>query len=229
MKTILILIAFIIIGNTTFSQAIDNVHTLHDQYTLEKSRLNALDPERYSRIEGSPYLSEEFVKGEVIINDSIRYEQIPLRYNIFSDKMEYIDAQERVLEVNTAINRFAFDFSGHNFKLIQYNDGKGTKRGMLELLVDGETRLYRKYNVVIIGGTPAKGYQTAKPTRFNRTNDQFLIATEGKIPVLVTNKRNLIKKLEGVNPQIDQYLKNNKVRMSLEQSIIDIVEFANKD
>jgi hypothetical protein len=227
MKNILILIAFLIVGHSAFSQAIDNVHTLHDQYTFEKSRLNALDPDRYTRIAGSPYLSEEFVKGEVIINDSIRYQEIPLRYNIFSDKMEYIDAQERVLEVNTSINRFTFQLDGRNFKLIQYNDGKGIKRGMLELMVDGETQLYRKYNVAIIGGTPAKGYQVAKPTQFNRTGDQYFIATEGRIPVLVTTRRDLIKRLEGVNPRIDQYLKNNRVRMNSEQSIIDVVEFAN--
>jgi hypothetical protein len=227
MKTLFILIAFLIIGHSSFSQAIDNVHTLHDQYTLEKSRLNALDPGRYSQIAGSPYLSEEFVKGEVIINDSIHYEEIPLRYNIFSDRMEYIDAQERVLEVNTAMHRFVFNLDDRIFRLLQYNDGTGIKRGMLEVMVDGETRLYRKYNMAIVGGTLPTGYQGAKPTRFNKTKDQFFIATGGRIPVLITKRKDLIKNLEAVNPRIDQYLKTNQVRLSSEQSLIDIVEYTN--
>jgi hypothetical protein len=227
MKTFLNLMAILILGTNAISQEINNLNTLHDQYTFEKSKANALGTDRYSMIAGSPYLSEEFKTGEVIINDSVRYKEIPLRYNIFTDRMEYTDAQERVLEVNTSINRFTFLYDDHLFKLVQFNDGTQIKKGLLELIVDGKTRLYRKYIIEIKAGSPPKGYQAATPAKFIRKKDQFLLATDDNIPILISRRKDLIRKLEEVNPEIHQYLKENRVRIGSEQSLIKLIRFSN--
>ena len=42
-----------------------------------------------SDIEGSPYLNEEFEIGEVLYGEKYKLNQIPLRYNIYNDDIEY--------------------------------------------------------------------------------------------------------------------------------------------
>ena len=52
-----------------------------------------------SDIEGSPYLNEEFEIGDVIYGNEYKLNQIPLRYNIYNDDIEY--------KVENAIMAFA--------------------------------------------------------------------------------------------------------------------------
>ncbi len=230
MRTLIISVLLLITGSLAVSQTIviNNVQTLFDQFALERNREDALGINRYEKIDGSPFLFDEFFKGEVVINDTIRFENIPLRYNIFTDRIEFLDANNRVLEVNTANHRFSFSFKNRTFKIVQYNYLNRIQKGLLELLVEGNTRLYRKYIVEVKIGSPPMGYQAATRDRFIRKNNEFIIAAGDNVPILVTSRRKLVKQLQAENPAVSQYLKNNRVNLNSAQSMIDLVEFVNK-
>ncbi|MFO7655540.1 MAG: hypothetical protein R6W78_00570 [Bacteroidales bacterium] len=229
MKPILIIIFVNAIFQASFSQAytITNLSTLHDHYTFERSKVNATDQSRYNMIDGSPYLVERFIDGEVIINDSFLIEKVPLRYNTYTDKMEYLDDQKSVLEVNTSGQKFTFKFDNRHFNIVEYINRNDKEHGFLELLVDGEIRLYRKYSVKFEEATKAMGYQNSKSNRFVRQNDIFLVAIKGAAPVAVYSKKELLLKLQQVNPDIELYLKKHELKMSSEKSVIELIEYCN--
>lgn len=178
-------------------------------------------------IDGSPYLVERFIEGEVIINDSFLIVNVPLRYNTYTDKMEYLDGQKRVLEVNTSGQKFTFKFDYRHFNIVEYINRSDKEHGFLELLVDGEIQLYRKYSVKLEEATKATGYQNSKPNRFVRQNDIFLVAIKDAAPVAVYGKKDLLLKLKQVNPDIELYLKSRELRIRSEKSVIELIEYCN--
>jgi hypothetical protein len=230
MKQLLTLVALFMVVIGAHSQSIrtNDVNMMIDQFRRERSSGSVIDQSKYTGISGSPYMVDEFAEGEVFINDSIRFEKVSLRYNIFTDKMEFLDAQKRVLEIDYSAGKFSFLINNNKFDVLSYTENGNSKQGHLELLVDGDIRLYRKYNVQFEEATKPMGFQDPLPKRFVRENDTFLVAISNEIPEAIYKRRDLLTKLNQDSPEIEQYLKNNRLRMS-EQSLIDLITYYNNN
>lgn len=213
----------------THSQSflIEDLNSLHDLYTFEKTRKDFIDPDQYTRFKGSPFLSEDFVEGEVVINDTINFEKVPMRYNIFTGFIEYLDAREKILAVNMRGREFTFNFGNHYFKLKNYKKRKSNERGLLELVVDGKIKLYREYNVEFKGKVNPIGYKDAQPNRFIRKDDVYLLSIDNNTPEAFFTKKELIRKLEAEKLDINEYLNHNKLKVRSEESLISIIEYSN--
>ena len=231
MKKILLLTLICVCSHVAFSQAhtIRDLNSLYDQYIFEKSKNRNLDASRYAGIAGSPFLNEEFINGQVIINDTIQIINVPLRYNIYTDKIEFTDAEGTVLEANTTGKNFVFLISDHQFLIRRYQNQGKTEFGFLELLVDGNIKLYKKYTVEFQEAVRAMGYQDPRPNKFVRHNDTFLIAIGDEIPEAVIRRRDLLTQLRQSGHYIDQYLKNNSLRMSAEETIVSLIRYCNQN
>lgn len=215
---------------TGFSQAfsISDLSSLSDQYTFEKSRNMTSDGTTYSNIDGSPFLNDEFIPGEVVINDTVHIEKVPLRLNIYSHKMEFLDAQKQVLEIDLAQKGYQFNYGGLNFTQIDYVDDGNKVRGVLQLLADGNFRLYKKYLIKFEPATQAIGYQDAKPDRFVRLNDEYLLAVGENAPETFKATKNVFEKLKELKPGIEQYVKKEKIKVKSEKGLIELIRYCNQ-
>ncbi len=229
MRLIFILISCIAFCYTGFSQAyiISDIGSLSDQFNFEKSRANVLNGPNYSNIEGSPYLSEEFIPGEVILNDSIRFEKIPLRYNIYSDKIEFRNDRKQILEIDASNQAYRFNFGNLCFTSSDYSYNGHNERGILELLADGKIRLYKKYLIDFKPATKAIGFKDAEPDKFVRLDDDYLIATGQGNPEPFRNTKELLGKLKQIKPDIEQYAKDQKLKLKSEKGLIQLIQFCN--
>jgi hypothetical protein len=100
-------------------------------------------------IDGHPYLeSRNLEKGMLTIN-GIRYKDVPLSYNIFTDELITFQPvhKQKILIRSDKINSFEMDLmEKHRFVLISENSGYSHHRnGIYELLEAGEARLLRKH------------------------------------------------------------------------------------
>ncbi|ASB50932.1 hypothetical protein [Alkalitalea saponilacus] len=210
------------------SSIIGDLNRLIDQHKLENRRARAIADDRYSQIDGSPYLNEDFKTGVVVINDTLIFEDIPMRYNIFSDRIEYKNDQDQVLELDTRrINKYDFKIDDLHLSLKEYTDGDLVLFGLLEVLEKGEVTLYRKYHVEMQEATPPKGFQEARPNRFVRRNDKNLISIGDDLPMMINNRRDFNGIIELIDADLDSYLRNNKVRFRSEDSILELVSYIN--
>ena len=225
MRFLLIIFIFICWWQLGFSQVIpvDDLNTFLDQYNYEKKR----ELEEYNRIEGTPYLNEEFVKGTVIINDSVQLEDVPLRYDIYRDRIQFMHNEEIILEIDISKN-ITFDFGDHLFVIQDYLEDKEKKRGVLELLLDGQVRLYKKYDVVFKPATKAIGFKDPEPDRFERKDDKYLIAIEDGLPEIVRRKNDVFQILKSCKPDIEEYAKNNKLKPKPGKGLTQLVEYCNE-
>ena len=87
-----------------FPQAftIADLSSFSDLLSFEKNKSGAFYNNGYRDFDGTPYLNDNFIPGEVIINNSIRIEDVPLRYNIFSNRIEFRNKQKQVFEIDNS-------------------------------------------------------------------------------------------------------------------------------
>jgi hypothetical protein len=225
----ILLLAFVLMMNyPVFAQSfvIEDINTLSDHLTYKNSRDYA---SIYDNIDGTPYLKDEFVKGEVIINDSIRIEHVPLRYNIMNDKIEFRDNNEQVLEIALSEQTYQFSFDEHVFVHRTYLINGEKNEGILEELVDGHIKLFKKYSAEFKQATKAIGFQDAEPDRIERKNEIFLIAADDAIPSEIeAKKKKVFAALKPFQPDIEQYAKKEKLKPRSEEDLIQLIHYCNQ-
>lgn len=228
MKAFLLFTFVIGFFHVSFSQIVSryDLNAFSESFRMEKNRNKTVDP-AYRGIEGSPYLNEEFTAGEVTLDDSIHFAKVPLRYNIYTDQMESLN-KGVVVELELANRAYTFQFGGSIFTGLHYVAGDRENYGILELIVDGSARLYKKLQIILKPATKASGYSKAEPDRFVRLNDEYLIAIGEEQPELFRNASGLIEKLEGHKTGIQQYAKSQKLKMRSEKGLIQLVQYYNE-
>lgn len=217
-------------SSVAFSQTftITDLSSLSDLMSFEKNKSKDFNNPSYANIEGTAYLNEEFVRGDVFINDTILIEEVPLRYNIYSDQMEFVSAQEQVLVIDDAHKKFEFNLGGELFSIENYIDRGNTEHGVLQLVVDGDFRLYKRYQVDFKPATKTIGFQEAQPNRFTRQDDQYLLAVGEQTPETVRNHKDLLEKLKVHKPAIENYAKEQKLKLKKEEGLIQLIQYCNE-
>jgi len=207
------------------SQTTIDLDNLSDKISYEESKTNTLDG---IYVKGTPYLNKEFTPGEVVIDDSITYHNIPLRYNIYTDKIQFLNAQKQIRVLDNSQQTYRFEFGNHTFTIRDYLGDQGkVKHGVLEVLANGHIQLYKKYQVDFEQATKAIGYKDAEPNRFVRQDDEFLIAVGKAVPQKIRPNKKLLKKLARVKPNVEQYAKSHKLKPKSEQDLIQLIQYCN--
>jgi hypothetical protein len=180
----------------------------------------------YENIEGSPFLNETFVAGE-IITSNLKFVDIPMRYNIFSDQIEfkqnnssYILAPEaRIKQVH--IGDHVFVAEEHQVK------GK-LKLGFLTLLDSGKEVLMAKKIVNYNPKTePTALDPLSHPAKFTRSQDVYFYKI-GNTPVnQISSLKDLIKNLPGKQEEVTEFAKKEKISIKKEDELLKLVRFYN--
>lgn len=205
-----------------------DLKSFSDQFRYEQIRANTEKNANYNFIKGSPFLNKEFIEGEVTMNDSIKFQAVPLRYNIHSDKMEFMTENNLILEVDNTTASYIFKVGDKTFINKPYQQNNQKKTGILQLLVDGKFKLYKKYTVDFEAAIEAKAFQESEPDRFERKKDQYFLSLPNKTPELITRKKELILVLEPEKPDIKKFIKDERIKIRSEEDLIELIQFCNK-
>ena len=168
------------------------------------------------------------MSGEVVVNDSLRFKNIPMRYNMYSDKMEFKNENQQTLEMDNTRLGWQFYLGNKKMANLQYLVKGKNVSGVLEWMVEGRIRLYKKYSVEFKPATKAAGYQDPEPDRFCRLDDHYLIAIDGALPDFCRSSKEVVEKLRSVKPDIDRYVKEQKLKLKTDEGLIMLVEYCNQ-
>ncbi len=228
MRTIVVFIIILFLGSPGAAQTtiITNISELSNEYTHERSQNNFM---RDAKFEGSPFLNDQFIPGEIVANDTLLFRDVPLRYNIYTDRFEFLNEDEQVLEIGIMDNSFRYRLLNQHFLTLNYSDRGKETRGLLELLVDGNVRLYKQYIVHFKEATAPAGYQEAQPNRFIRQKEEYLLALANEMPETIKNPKDLVERLKAIDPGIEKYRKDQELNLRSEQDLIRIIQYCNKE
>ena len=228
MRLLFIFIFIIAVEAAGISQStiMRSITDLSDQYNTVNYDRNLMMGD--ANVEGSPYLAEGFIKGEVVLADSISYYDIPLRYNIYNDRIEFQTKEEQVLEIDIRSQSCSAEFGPHHFISADYIERGKEKFGFLELLEEGHISLYKKYIVTFKEATETKGFQDAQPNRFVRQSDEYLLAIDQGMPETFRSKA-LLEILMPLCPDIETYKKSEKLKLRQEEDLIRLISYCNNE
>jgi hypothetical protein len=178
-------------------------------------------------IEGSPYLNDEFVEGSIYTVQKIQYAQVPLRYNIYNDNLEFKTPANVVqaLADPGIVERAVF---GETHMINSpYMQANKTKKSFFIILEEGKVSLYAKPEVVYKPPTEAAAYKEPEPPKFIKKEDGYYLRVGTDEAQPIANKKNLVAAFPDNQDKIESYISKNKIKTNNPENLIDLVKFYN--
>jgi hypothetical protein len=224
--TAIVIYLLIILTNSLSAQ--NMLNGLMDEYQFTKMRDGTYS--RYnlkmSEIQGTPYLNQEFSPGKIVTKKGAIYTDIPLRYNAYSDDLEFRkDNDTYNIEPKTIVKRA--EFGGVIFACMQYDLNDKTQNGLFEILTEGKATLLVRYSVRFSDKEEAKGYSDPKPARFEEAQKNHFISIDGAPAKLITNKKRLLELFGTQKGEMESYISKNKIAVKGDDNLTKIVAYYN--
>ncbi|MBR9846715.1 MAG: hypothetical protein GYB35_11720 [Algicola sp.] len=183
-------------------------------------------------VEGSPYINEKFLPATISASEG---DVFYVRYNALNDQFEVKGDNNKAY----ALNRYRRDIVVEILPLKKtyqvigfYDDERNENFGYFLHLSNpnAKTALYKKEKVIFIDEQKAStGYDSNKPAKYKRVNDTFFIKLENQnILTEVPNKRkDLVKLFPKHKDSVLKYMKENRIKTSKEEDLIQLINYIN--
>lgn len=229
MKRILIFIVFFLnLPGSAFAQNEYQIRQAIDFYSTAKFRSGEWKTTlSESDIEGSPYLNDEFISGTIYTTSKQKFIDIPLRYNIYNDALEFKTAEEQIQEMATPEILESAEFGDYTMVYSPYSINKKVHHGFFQVVVSGETSLYLRNNILFKKAEKPAAYKEAVPAQFYKKPDTYFIKVGTAEAKKVNNKKELIDIFPDHQNEISSYLKKNKIKTNNPEMLIKLVEYYN--
>ncbi|WP_340113206.1 hypothetical protein [Maribellus mangrovi] len=180
-----------------------------------------------SEIEGSPYLNDEFITGSVFTTSKIQYNDIPLRYNVYNDEMQFKSPEGNVSAIAAPEIIEKVVFGDYTIEYIPYIIAKKMRRGFFKVLLKGNATLYARSNIEYRQPVPAGAYKDPEPARFLEKPDTYFIRIGKEAALEIENKKDLEAVFPDHKKEIASFIKKNKVNHRKEDKLKELVEYYN--
>ncbi len=209
-------------------QSVYEIRHAFDFYLHNKAQTQMANSSLYAEnIQGSPYLNDEFIKGTVFTTSKTQFVDVPLRYNIYSKQLEFLNADEQILAIAVPEIIEKVEFGDFHMEYIPYQNGKKISKGYFLVMEKGDASLYCRHNVVLEQAKSAAAYQSAQPPRFIRKSDLFYIRINKEAAKPVAKKRELQAIFSNKGKEISTFLKKNKIKPKNAESLKALVIYYN--
>jgi hypothetical protein len=217
MKTIkislFIILQFFVL--TAFGQTRVMVKTYDDFQLLKHiDAVGKSDNLKESDIQGSPYLNDKFVKGDVLTEGNVRYVGIPLRYNIYTDEIEFKNSNGQILSISFPGNIKEVRI-GHDIFIyhLYFLSADRLKWGYFQLINTGKAEGLIGYRIIFQEAQQALAYKDPQPPKFIRQPDYYYVSVDKKPAVRVQTTKFLIKLLGNHKKELESFAKKNHIKV----------------
>lgn len=193
-----------------------------------KSDLSYLEEQeaRYAKIEGSPYLDEEFKPGGLVYKNKL-FTNLQLRYNYYEGYFEFKTGDvvkfydPRYTEVDTVW------LESNKYIYIEHDNGKNIRRNYMKLLYDGPVKVLSFKEIIMLDPEPASGYEAARSARFDPRPEVFYVQFGEAPAVEFKNKRSIEEVFPDHGKELGKYAKSEKLRFRNPEDLVALVKYYN--
>ncbi|WP_319480523.1 hypothetical protein [uncultured Draconibacterium sp.] len=229
MKKYMLLISFLLFCSTgLFAQSVYDLRNAIDFFESNKMQRGEFRRTlSESEIEGSPYYIDEFTKGTIFTSQKIQYNDVPLRYNIYNDEMEFQTPDEQILAIAAPEIVEKAVIGEDTFSNIPYELGNKVKRAYFILLIEGTLSLYARPEVMYQKPKEAAAYKEPEPAKFIKRPDMFYLRINQQAAVEIESKKDLLNFFNDHQKQIQDFIKENKIKPAKKDKMMELVEYYN--
>lgn len=219
----------------SFAQPNLNVQTneraqVNDLENIVRSwSLNNLIELKAEDIEGSAYLNDEFIIGTVTLNTGVKYSNIPLRYNVYNDEIEFRSNSGKLFNIHNPESIKELTIGDSKFIYTDCILHKRNEKLFVEVILESNISLLKRYKMKL---NPPKEAETHKPAQsysLVKIPSEFLIRKSDGTARLFKNKKELLTLLSDKSDKIDKLIKQQKLSANNEQDLKTIVKYYNEN
>ena len=202
-----------------FSQ-IDTEGGLFDEFRTLSNR-NRTNQELYTRVEGTPYYSKDFVKSVIYLKNG-NYGTSALRYDLFQDEMEFVQDDKTLWLIKKDVN-----YISYGDEIIKVNENFEVPGKLAYYFVSdsGKYKVYIKKKVEYHPAVAPKGYSDGSPERFEVGSDEFFLQI-GDEPVQKIKNKKALEAIFVNDQKVLDYIKKEKIKLA-SNDLQKLVKFLN--
>ena len=170
----------------------------------------SLDPQESQSFKGTPYLSENFLPGTILI-DGKEPVEVLLRYNVLNEEMEIKIAKEKleIFKLNRNLNTIyeipPFRYSLYSLK----QDGKEINGYFAKGFQGKKASLLIKPTVEVTEAEKAKGYGSDVPASIKIKQEYYIVFADGRVENVRLKEKDIKKLFD--SDQVKDYFKKNSL------------------
>jgi len=165
--------------------------------------------------------------GTIYTTTKQKYIDIPLRYNIFNDELEFKTPEDQIQSMATPEILELAEFG--NIKMVYgpFSINKKIRHGFFQVLISGQASLYSRSDILFKEAEQPAAYKDAVPAQFDKKPDTYFIKVGTAEAKKVSNKKELIAIFPNHENEISSFIKKNKIKTNNPEMLGQLVEFYN--
>jgi len=179
------------------------------------------------QIAGSPYLNKEFENGSIYTVQRQQYNEIPLRYNIYNDNLEFKTPDNEIMALSAPEIVEKAVVGNTILTYSPYILANKTKKGFFLILEEGKASLYAKPAVAFQNATEPAAYKDAEPAKFVKKSDEYYIRIGSEQAVIISSKKDLIAAFPDNLDKIESFISKNKIKTNKADGLKEVVKYYN--
>lgn len=185
---------------------------------------------QYVDMEGSPYLQDNWAKGEVKMANGDVFTDVDLKYDLVGDILLFKNKKEEPLEFVQPVKEFSIIYSNKGeVENITYRNGYPAHEGLSEqnfykVIADGKTSLLKKETKVVRNET---SYNSATITKKLFSNEVYYIYKDGKFTRVKKDQKSLLVALKGQEGKLKEFIKSNKLSLKEDKDLAKLISYYN--
>jgi len=178
---------------------------------------------------GSPYLYVAWLDGSIIMKDQNRIEGKKYRYNLYTQQMQFIEGSDTMAIANPD-DIEKIEFGGKTFIFTNYDATDRMSKGYFELISDGNCRILKKWVVLyhVVDEQEAELMPSSQDkSEFLRDCNCYLQFGDTPAVKASHNKKELISCFKEDQDKVEDFIKQNDIKMKSEADLKAVVDFYN--
>lgn len=215
------------IAITTKAQIVSTGYGESGVYMMTTVNMNQKQLElRYESIDGSPYLTEDFRKCVLYLENGSVYRNVAVRLNIYDNNLEFQRGDTYYI-FDKVDGIYKIEFSSGDIITFVENLNKDIE-GFYRIEADGKYRLLSGLDVNFREGkTATNSYTENVNPQFIRVKDKLYIQLPDENLVYLKNKKSFGKEFSSDHKEFVNYAKTKKLNPGNQEDLIKIVEYMN--
>lgn len=184
----------------------------------------------YTDVQGSPYFSDSWLKGEVKLTNGETYKNMDLKYDQVSDELIFKNSKNEAMSFITPVSEFKLiNASASGPETIDFRRGYkpadgNTEKSFYQVLSDGETPLLKRWSKKVVESKPYSSATVIKT--FEQVQVYYLV--KSGIPLKIRrDKKALLEVLKDYSTQLDEFIKANNINLKTESGLRMLVYYYN--
>lgn len=177
------------------------------------------------KIEGTPYLNEEFATGDVLSNKG-KFTGIELRYNLYSGNIEF-KQRDIVYALVPGPEIKRINFGQYSFVVENYESKGQKKDGYYVLLDSGKVTLVAKKHVSFREAQAPKALETmGKPPKYISEPDEYYYRVGTGNLINISNVKKLIEGLPDKQDELKAFASKEKISKNARE-LTELIKYYN--